>query len=104
MEEKPTRDAARGKFRQMQGGISADASVASWERHQKKRGGDERAARLRKLLKGRPAGLWAEAGPAAALRVPPPQPQRKVKPAVAAGIAAAGAAGAEGGARKVAAL
>lgn len=87
-------DLARGKFRAIKGGFSQDASVAAWEKHQSKRGGSERAERLKKLLKRRPEGMWAQAA------VPPlPAGVPKFAAPVAAAARAGGAAGGAGGAR-----
>jgi hypothetical protein len=53
---------SRGKFVTLKGGISGDASKDAWEKHQRKRGSDDRAARLAKLLQRRAEGMWALQG------------------------------------------
>lgn len=60
--EEVKEELARGKFVALVGGIASDASKDAWERHQQKRGSDERAARLAKLLGRRREGLWAVQG------------------------------------------
>lgn len=65
MEEKGSALLARGKFRAVKGGFSQDASGDARARHLEKRGGGEREERLRRLLKKRPAGMWAVGAPLA---------------------------------------